>query len=76
MREDGNFIVDGGIDAEIFRAYDIRGVVGITLTEHAVYQIGRAFAAESLAARARVMSRSVATGVVPRIRSAVCCTVR
>ena len=50
MREDGNFIVDGGIDAEIFRAYDIRGVVGVTLTQHAVYQIGRAFAAESLAA--------------------------
>ena len=36
------------INAEIFRAYDIRGVVGETLTEHAVYQVGRAFAAEAL----------------------------
>ena len=36
-------------NAEIFRAYDIRGVVGETLTEHAVYQVGRAFAAEALA---------------------------
>ena len=34
--------------AEIFRAYDIRGVVGETLTERAVYQVGRAFAAEAL----------------------------
>lgn len=29
---------------EIFRAYDIRGVVGETLTAEVVYQIGRAFA--------------------------------
>ena len=29
---------------EIFRAYDIRGVVGETLTAETVYQIGRAFA--------------------------------
>ncbi len=36
--------------AEIFRAYDIRGVVGDTLTSDAVYWIGRAFAAEALAA--------------------------
>ena len=33
--------------ADIFRAYDIRGVVGETLTEHAVYQVGRAFATEA-----------------------------
>ncbi len=33
--------------AEIFRAYDIRGVVGSTLTERAVYQVGLAFAAEA-----------------------------
>ena len=37
-------------DAEIFRAYDIRGVVGETLTGDAVEQIGRAFAATALAA--------------------------
>ena len=35
-------------DAEIFRAYDIRGVVGETLTTEAVRQVGRAFAAEAL----------------------------
>lgn len=29
---------------EIFRAYDIRGIVGETLTAEAVYRIGRAFA--------------------------------
>lgn len=39
--------------AEIFRAYDVRGVVGDTLTEHGVYQIGRAFASEALAAGQR-----------------------
>ncbi len=31
----------------IFRAYDIRGVVGETLTEEAVYQIGRAIGSEA-----------------------------
>ena len=41
---------DDALSPDIFRAYDIRGVVGETLTECAVYQIGRAFAAESLAA--------------------------
>ena len=40
-------------DAEIFRAYDIRGVVGETLTGEAVAQIGRAFAAAALAAGQR-----------------------
>ena len=38
---------DAAPSAEIFRAYDIRGVVGHTLTETAVEQIGRAFAAEA-----------------------------
>ena len=33
----------------IFRAYDIRGVVGDTLTEEAAYWIGRAIGSESLA---------------------------
>lgn len=37
-------------NADIFRAYDIRGVVGATLTPAIVYQVGRAFAAEALAA--------------------------
>ncbi len=34
------------VDSSIFRAYDIRGVVNQTLTEEAVYWIGRAVATE------------------------------
>ncbi|WP_150305859.1 phosphomannomutase/phosphoglucomutase [Pseudomonas saliphila] len=37
------------VPAEIFRAYDIRGVVGQTLTEDNVYWIGRAIGSENLA---------------------------
>lgn len=37
------------IAASLFRAYDIRGVVGETLTHEAVYAIARAFAAEAAA---------------------------
>ncbi len=37
-----------GIDASIFRAYDIRGVVDKTLTVGAVRQIGRAIGSEAL----------------------------
>src|SRR3569623_1689905 len=37
------------IPTSIFRAYDIRGVVGDTLTEEIVYEIGRALVAESYA---------------------------
>ena len=40
-------------NAEIFRAYDIRGVVGETLTTQIVRDIGRAFAAEALTAGER-----------------------
>ncbi len=35
------------LNADIFRAYDIRGVVGDTLTRDAVHRIGRAFATEA-----------------------------
>jgi phosphomannomutase/phosphoglucomutase len=35
------------IDPNVFRAYDIRGVVGTSLTEDLVYWIGRAFGAEA-----------------------------
>jgi len=35
------------LDQTIFRAYDIRGVVGTALTDDTVYHIGRAFAAEA-----------------------------
>ncbi|PSL13832.1 phosphomannomutase [Marinobacterium halophilum] len=34
-------------DRDIFRAYDIRGIVGQSLTDATVYHIGRAFAAEA-----------------------------
>ena len=37
----------GGIDPTIFRAYDIRGIVGRNLTEDVARAIGRAFAAEA-----------------------------
>src|SRR5690606_29330169 len=37
------------LPASIFRAYDIRGVVGDTLTPEAAYWIGRAIGSESLA---------------------------
>ncbi|MBD9483129.1 phosphomannomutase/phosphoglucomutase [Pseudomonas sp. PDM14] len=37
------------LPGSIFRAYDIRGVVGDTLTEEAAYWIGRAIGSESLA---------------------------
>lgn len=38
------------IDASIFRAYDIRGIVDQTLTEQVVHQIGQAVAIQSLQA--------------------------
>ncbi len=41
------------LSPDIFRAYDIRGVVGDTLTDDAVYRIARAFATDALAAGKR-----------------------
>ena len=38
-----------GIDPSIFRSYDIRGVVGETLTIEGVYEIGRALGSEAAA---------------------------
>ena len=38
---------DSRIPAEIFRAYDIRGIVGSTLTEETVYLIGRGLGSEA-----------------------------
>ncbi|MEQ8233973.1 MAG: hypothetical protein RKL32_19890, partial [Gammaproteobacteria bacterium] len=35
------------VPASVFRSYDIRGIVGETLTEDGVYQIGRALGAEA-----------------------------
>ncbi len=37
------------LDHTLFRAYDIRGIVGEALTFEAAYHLGRAFAAEALA---------------------------
>ena len=36
------------LDHSIFRAYDVRGIVGTALTDATVYHLGRAFAAEVL----------------------------
>ncbi|MEM7543668.1 MAG: phosphomannomutase/phosphoglucomutase [Pseudomonadota bacterium] len=41
--------VGGAIDTSIFRSYDIRGIVGETLTPEGVYKIGRALGAEAAA---------------------------
>jgi phosphomannomutase/phosphoglucomutase len=44
------------LDPQVFRAYDIRGIIGKNLTPDLVYWIGRAFAAEAAAAsRSRVV---------------------
>ncbi len=44
------------IDASIFRAYDIRGVVADALTPEACEQIGRAFGSEALARGQKVVN--------------------
>jgi len=41
--------------ASIFKAYDIRGVVGETLTEEAVYEIGRALGSEAQTRQQQIM---------------------
>ncbi|MFZ5724271.1 MAG: phosphomannomutase/phosphoglucomutase [Pseudomonadota bacterium] len=55
MSDEDAAILDGGqesstasLSPEIFRAYDIRGVVGKTLTEETVRLIGRALGSESI----------------------------
>lgn len=40
-------ILEGRLDPSIFRAYDIRGVVGETLSTEAAYEIGRAIGSEA-----------------------------
>ncbi len=40
-------VTESSIDAEIFRAYDIRGIVGETLTTELAYDIGRAIGSEA-----------------------------
>ena len=46
------------VDAAIFRAYDIRGVVGRTLDEAVAEHLGRAFGTEAL----RLGEKAVAVG--------------
>lgn len=54
------------LPASIFRAYDIRGVVGDTLTAETAYWIGRAIGSESLAAANRAsLSAAMAACPVP-----------
>ena len=57
------------LSADIFRAYDIRGVVGVTLTRDAVYRIGRAFATEARQAGQR---RAAVGGDGRRSTEALC----
>jgi phosphomannomutase/phosphoglucomutase len=65
------------LDPTIFRAYDIRGIVGRNLTTDVVYWIGRAFAAECAAASrsravvgrdGRVSSEELADALVRGLR--------
>ncbi|HWH75104.1 MAG TPA: phosphomannomutase/phosphoglucomutase [Methylibium sp.] len=44
------------VDASIFKAYDIRGIVGKTLDERFAEQLGRAFGTEALAAGERAVA--------------------
>ncbi|HHH45081.1 MAG TPA: phosphomannomutase/phosphoglucomutase [Gammaproteobacteria bacterium] len=40
-------VTESSLDAEIFRAYDIRGIIGETLTTELAYDIGRAIGSEA-----------------------------
>jgi phosphomannomutase len=53
------------VDASVFKAYDIRGVVGTTIDERFAEQLGRAFGSEVLAAG----DRAVAVGRDGRLSS-------
>ena len=53
------------VDASVFKAYDIRGVVGRTIDERFAEQLGRAFGSEVLAAG----DRAVAVGRDGRLSS-------
>src|SRR4051812_37529893 len=47
---------------EIFKAYDIRGIVGKSLTEDTVRLIGRALASEAIERSGRTQAQSFAVG--------------
>jgi len=53
-----SYFLPTSVPAEIFRAYDIRGIVDQQLTESVVYGIGRAFATEALS----VNQKTIAVG--------------
>lgn len=53
--EKSNFKITKDMQAAIFRAYDIRGVVGESLTEDVVYTIGLAIGSESIARGGKVI---------------------
>lgn len=44
------------VPAEIFKAYDIRGIIGKTLDKDIAYQIGRAFGSEAMEAGMKVVA--------------------
>ncbi len=51
------------IDPAIFRAYDIRGIVGQSLTEESLYLLGRAIGSLALEARRKIQLLSLAMAV-------------
>ena len=44
------------VSASVFKAYDIRGIVGKTIDERFAEQLGRAFGSEALAAGERAVA--------------------
>ncbi len=44
------------VSASVFKAYDIRGIVGTTIDERFAEQLGRAFGSEALAAGERAVA--------------------
>ena len=44
------------VNASVFKAYDIRGIVGKTIDERFAEQLGRAFGSEALAAGERAVA--------------------
>ena len=48
-----------GVPDSIFRAYDIRGIVGETLTNEVVFQIGQAIGSEAIAQGEKTIAVSV-----------------
>ncbi|MCK4743479.1 MAG: phosphomannomutase/phosphoglucomutase [Sulfuriflexus sp.] len=67
------------VEASIFKAYDIRGVVGKTLTEEAVYEIGRALGSEAQARKQTIMvvardGRNSGPALIKKLIEGLCAT--